>query len=201
MKKLTLAALAVSTMFATPAMAQWQGRTYGQDAYGIYQVNASVQSFCKFGTQNSGGAGNNGSADTNYLGGANEADGRFLLNIQDPNDNTVRAADAQYDIAYAVCNSPFTMQLMSQNGGLDAARTTSDRDFIETVPYRVNFRFDGNIAAARSDDIAGAWTDITTVTEARAGPAHVRVSVAARDKLLLEGAYSDILHARLTPNL
>ena len=96
MKKLIFSAMIASSVLATPAMAaNWQGKTYGQDAWGIYQVNADVASFCKFGTANSGVAVTNGTADTNYLGGAHEADGRFMLDIQDPNDDTVRAASAE----------------------------------------------------------------------------------------------------------
>jgi hypothetical protein len=201
MKKLVFAALAASTI-ATPALAQnWQDKTYGQDAWGIYQVTAKVDGFCKFGTANTGGSGTNGSsADTNYLGQANEADGRFRLDIQDNSDNTVQATSAQYDIAYAVCNSPFQMQLASDNGGLKSDAQTSDNAFIELVPYRINFRFDGEVADKRSDELSG-FTDVTYVNEARAGAAHVRVSVAARDKLLLEGTYSDRLQARLSPVL
>jgi opacity protein-like surface antigen len=200
MKKIIFAAIAASTV-ATPALAaNWQGKTYGQDAWGIYQVSADVESFCKFGTQNAGSAGTNGYADTGYLGQAHEADGRFILDIQDDDDNTVQAADAQYDIGYAVCNSPFQMQLASDNGGLKSDRTTSDNAFIENVPYRINFRFDGKVASSRSDDLTG-WTNVTYVNEARAGAARVRVAVAARDKLLLEGTYSDRLQARLSPVL
>ncbi|RIX27030.1 hypothetical protein [Sphingomonas edaphi] len=201
MKKFIFAALAASTI-ATPALAQdWKGKTYGQDAWGIYQVSATVDSFCKFGTANTGQNGGNGTADTNYLGGANEADGRFLLDIQDNSDNTVQAARAQYNIGYAVCNSPFNMQLASDNGGLKSDASTSDPAFIENVPYDVNFAFDGNTANKRSDQLSVGFSTITSVNEARAGAAHVRVSVAAADQLLLEGTYSDRLQARLSPVL
>jgi hypothetical protein len=202
MKKLIFAVAAASTMLATPALADtnWQGKTYGQDAWGVYQVSSTVTSFCKFGTDNSGGQGVNGSADTNYLNGAQEGDGSFSLNIQNTSDDTVQAANATYNIAYAVCNSPFTMQLSSNNGGLKASQTTSDGAFIENVPYNVKFAFDGNHANANSSDIVGFQT-ITAVDEARAGPASVEVLVNPHDKLLLEGTYSDILQARLSPNL
>ena len=202
MKKLMFAAIAASTLLSTPALAaDWQDLTYGQDAWGIYQVNANVASFCKFGTANTGGTGLNGSSDTSYLGGANEADGRFNLDIQDPNDDTVRDANAQYDIGYAVCNSPFDMQLSSQNGGLQSDQTTSDNAFIENVPYQVKFAFDGQHANERSDNLSSSFTTITSVPEARAGAAHVQVLVNARDKLLLEGAYTDVLQARLSPTI
>jgi hypothetical protein len=201
MKKLIFAALAASTV-ATPALAQdWKGKNYGQDAWGIYEVTATVQSFCKFGTANSGTGGLNGDVEMNFMGGANEADGRFVLNIQDNSDNTVQAARAQYNIGYAVCNSPFSMQLASDNGGLKSDTSTSDTAFIDNVPYDVNFAFDGFTANRRSDQLNAGFSDITSVTEARAGAAHVRVSVAAADRLLLEGTYRDRLQARLSPVL
>jgi hypothetical protein len=200
MKKLMFAALAVSTLLSTPAMAgNWQGKTYGQDAWGIYQLNSQVASFCKFGaTQNVGVAGNNSTVDvTNET----EADGRFNLNIQNTTDDTVNAADGEYDIGYAVCNSPFDMQLSSANGGLQSSQTTSDTAFLEFVPYKVKFEFDGNHANANSGDITGGFQTITSVDEARAGKAHVQVLVNAHDKLLIEGTYTDTLMARLSPTL
>jgi len=203
MKKLIFAVAAASTMLATPALADtnWQGKTYGQDAWGVYQVSSNVTSFCKFGTDNSGGEGVNGTSDTSFMGGAQEADGRFSLNIQNTSDDTVQAANATYNIAYAVCNSPFTMQLSSTNGGLQSSQTTSDGAFIENVPYDVKFTFDGNHANSKSSDIAGGFQTVTSVDEARAGAASVQVLVNPRDKLLLEGSYSDTLQARLSPNL
>jgi hypothetical protein len=64
----------------------------------------------------------------------------------------------------------------------------------------VKFAFDGQHANERSDNLLGFQT-ITSVNEARAGAAHVEVLVNARDKLLLEGTYTDILQARLSPTI
>jgi len=93
------------------------------------------------------------------------------------------------------------MQLASQNGGLKSDQTTSDNAFIENVPYKVKFAFDGNHANANSDDLSSAFQTIISVPEARAGGASVQVLVNAHDKLLLEGDYVDILWAQLTPTV
>jgi|SwirhisoilCB1_FD_contig_31_14153448_length_744_multi_5_in_0_out_0_1 hypothetical protein len=199
MKKLVFAALAASTL-STPALAaDWQGLTYGQDAWGIYTVNANVASFCKFGATNNVGV--NGNNSTVTVTSESEADGNFALDIQDVNDDTVKAADGEYDIGYAVCNQPFDMQLSSQNGGLLSDTSTSDPAFIENVPYQVKFAFDGNHANANSSGLSSSFTTITSVTEARAGAAHVQLLVNAHDKLLLEGTYADVLQARLSPTI
>jgi opacity protein-like surface antigen len=200
MKKLLFAALAASTL-STPAFAaDWQGKTYGQDAIGVYDLSASVDTFCKFGTSNSAfGLVNMPTADTNYLGGANEADGRFVMDIQKDDDDTVQAAIGGYMIGYAVCNTPFTMKLNSLNGGLKSANTTSDTDFIQLVPYRVGFNFDGH--GASSQFLPAGDTVVDTVNEATAASANIGIVVPAQDKLLIEGAYTDTLTASLIPNI
>ena len=110
MKNFLMMAVAAAAV-STPAMADtYKGKTYGQDAVGWYDINARVQSFCKFGTQNTAGTATNGTTTAGAPGTTAEADGTFTLNIQDPNDDTVRAANGRYDIAYAVCNSPFNMR-------------------------------------------------------------------------------------------
>ena len=131
-------------------------------------------------------------------GSAGEADGTFNLNIQDPNDDTIRFSEARYDIDYAVCNTPFGMTVNSANGGLETSATTSDNAFLSLVPYKVQFRFDG---VGGTVDATQGTTLVDSSTEARAGSAHVTVRVPARDKLLLEGTYSDFLIASLVPNM
>lgn len=200
MKKAILGAVLASTMFATPTFAaNWQGRTYGQDAQGWYQLNADVAVFCRFGTENRGSEGVNALVDTNAYGGANEADGRFNLDIQNKSDNTVREAEGRYFIDNAVCNTPFQVVASSDRGGLDAENTTSDPAFIELIPYRVDFNFDG--INGNAINISTSEQTILTSGEARAGSGTLRVRVPARDKLVLEGGYSDKLVLTMRPTL
>lgn len=199
MKKFLMIAVAAAAV-STPAMADtYKGKTYGQDAIGWYDVTANVQSFCKFGTQNTAGTSVNGATTAGAPGTTAEADGTFALNIQDPNDDTVRAASGRYDIAYAVCNSPFNMTLSSQNGGLKNNATTSDAEFTSLVRYGVNFEFDA-ISTSTTQVPQGTLT-VGSSTEARAGSAKITVNVLASDDLLIQGSYSDRLTASLVPNL
>lgn len=199
MKKIVLAALAASVL-ATPAAAQsqWQGKTYGQDAVGWYDLSAQVNTFCKFGTSNRGASLSNSTVDTNAYGGANEADGRFVFDIQNDNDNTVQGAQGRYDIDYAVCNTPFTMTVQSTNGGLKSANETSDEEFIELVPYNVHFIFDG---IGNEITVNNTAQTVGTSNEARAGNGQVWVRVDPRDDLLLQGSYTDKLIVSVLPNL
>lgn len=202
MKKYLLAAAAVAVLSSSPAMAlDWKNKSYGQDAVGWYDLKANVQSFCKFGTDNESG---NLNFRTTVVPGAPgstaEADGTFTFDIQDPDDNTVRLANGNYDINYAVCNSPFSMKVTSTNGGLKSDQTTSDTAFIQKVDYIVTFAFDGKIGLSTSAAAVSGNT-VATSNEARAGSATVNVTVPPRDKLLLEGTYSDRLVAELVPNL
>ena len=199
MKQFLMIAVAAAAL-ATPALAQDnRGRTYGEEAEGWYDLNADVQSFCKFGTQNSAGAAVNATVVAGAPGSTAEADGTFMLDIQDPNDDTIRPARGRYDIAYAVCNSPFDMTLTSQNGGLKNDATTSDDEFTSLVLYGVDFNFDG-IESSTYPMPAGVHT-VESSLEARAGSARIRVNVRASDNLLLQGVYADRLTAALVPNL
>ena len=198
MKKFLLMTAAVAATVSPAMAANWQGKTYGQDAIGWYQLNASVQTFCKFGTDNAGGATTNATVVAGAPGSVGEADGTFNLNIQDLNDDTVQAAEGRYDINNAVCNTPFDMKVDSANGGLKTNATTSDNAFLSLVPYKVQFRFDG--VGGTVDATPGPQT-VGSSPEARAGSAHVTVRVPARDKLLLEGTYADFLIASLVPNV
>lgn len=198
MKKFLLMTAALAATISPAMAANWQGKTYGHDAVGWYQLNASVQTFCRFGTANTGGATTNATVTPGAPGSAGEADGTFNLNIQDPNDDTIRFAEARYDIDYAVCNTPFGMTVNSAKGGLETTASTSDNAFLSLVPYKVQFRFDG---VGGTVDATQGTTLVDSSTEARAGSAHVTVRVPARDKLLLEGTYSDFLIASLVPNM
>lgn len=199
MKKFLLMTAAVAATVSPAMAANWQGKTYGQDAIGWYQLNANVETFCKFGTSNTGGTGNNATVTPGAPGSAGEADGTFDLNIQNPGDDTVQEAEGRFDIDYAVCNTPFDMTVKSDKGGLETSASTSDNAFLSLVPYRVQFRFDGIGGTATSGDAQGTAT-VGSSPEARAGSAHVTVRVPARDKLLLEGTYADFLIASLVPN-
>ena len=199
MKKFLLMTAAVAATVSPAMAANWQGKTYGHDAVGWYTLNADVATFCRFGAEgNAGVNGTNSTVTTGGPGSAAEADGAFDLNIQNPNDDTVQEADGRYNIDYAVCNTPFGMTVNSANGGLETSATTSDNAFLSLVPYKVQFRFDG---VGGTVDATQGTTLVDSSTEARAGSAHVTVRVPARDKLLLEGTYSDFLIASLVPNM
>lgn len=202
MKKLLMMTAAAVVVSSSPAMAaDWKGKDYGQDAVGWYDLKADVETFCKFGTDNDAGNLNLRTTVTpGAPGSAAEADATFNFDIQDPDDNTVRAANGIFNIDYAVCNTPFAMKVTSTNGGLKSSQTTSDTAFIQKVDYLVTFFFDGKIGLSTSAGAVGGNT-VASSNEARAGSAAVNVTIAPRDKLLLEGTYSDRLVAELVPNV
>src|SRR5690348_2095647 len=126
MKKL-LIALAASTVIATPAMAaDWQGQTYGQDAVGLYDLKANVDTFCKFGTNTFGETVTNAVVTPGAPGTAAEGDGTYALDIQNDNDDTVQEAFGRFKFTNAVCNTGHELAVQSQNGGLKNNTTTSD---------------------------------------------------------------------------
>lgn len=200
MKKFLLIATAASVL-ATPAMAaDWQGKTYGQDAVGLYDLSANVETFCKFGTGSFGENLTNVVVTPGAPGSAAEGDGSFKFDIQNKNDNTVQAAFGRYKIDNAVCNTSHNLVLQSSNGGLRNTATTSDEGFVSLVPYRTAILFDGNGAEFSSAQAQSGAAGVN-VSEARAGAFEVGVVVQAMDKLLLKGTYSDRLVARIVPNM
>lgn len=198
MKKFLMIATAAATL-ATPAMAaDWQGQTYGQDAIGLYDLGANVQTFCKFGTSSSGQNVVGTTVTPGAPGTAAEGDGSFEFDIQNTNDNTVKGAFGRYKIANAVCNTGHDLTVQSANGGLKTGATTTDTAFVSVVPYRVALLFDGNGAGAISTN-ARTETAVATIREARAGAFEVDVEVSAMDKLLIQGRYTDRLVAKIRP--
>ncbi|GAA4034416.1 hypothetical protein GCM10022281_13160 [Sphingomonas rosea] len=198
MKKFLMIATAAATL-ATPAMAaDWQGQTYGQDAVGLYDLGANVQTFCKFGTVSSGQNVTGTTVTPGAPGTAAEGDGSFEFDIQNTSDDTVKGAFGRYKIANAVCNTSHDLTVQSSNGGLRNTATTSDSAFTSLVPYDVALLFDGNGSTTSSDRVT-TETAISTIREARAGAFEVGVEVKAQDKLLIKGRYTDRLVAKIRP--
>ncbi|GAA4013067.1 hypothetical protein GCM10022280_08950 [Sphingomonas swuensis] len=198
MKKFLMIATAAATL-ATPAMAaDWQGKTYGQDAIGLYDLGANVQTFCKFGTSSSGQNVAGTTVTPGAPGTAAEGDGSFEFDIQNINDNTVKFAQGRYKISNAVCNTGHDLTVQSSNGGLKNAATTSDTAFLSLVPYDVALLFDLNGAQTSSTE-ARTEKAVSTIREARAGEFEVSIVVPAMDKLLIQGRYTDRLVAKIRP--
>lgn len=192
MKKLLILALASSAMVATPAAAA----DFGQDAIGWYDLDADVDSFCLFGTDNAAGNTNNAT-----ISGVNgEADGDIVFDIQDDDDNTVQNASATYRINNAVCNEAFTVTARSTHGGLKSPTAVVDTDFINLVPYTAQFLFDGSDGA---ETAVAAGSDVTLLNSphAKAGLARLRLKVNNSNDLLLEGAYDDFLVVSMLPSV
>jgi len=194
MKKLLVLALASSAMIATPAAAA------DLDGIGAYEVTADVDSYCVFGQEdNRWGESqtNDVLADGNFSQQCAGADGAVEFDIQ-ADDNTVQAAQATYVIDRAICNEAFNVSIQSDNGGLKTPATTSDDDFTSLVGYNVRLNFDGTTGATL--DATAATQTLFTSTEAKAGPARLRIRVPASDDLLLEGSYEDVLLMVMQPN-
>ncbi len=199
MKKFLTIAMASSVLLAAPAAAQtaWTGQTYGKDAEGWYQLSANNTTFCKFGTVNTP-QGNQRTTVGTAFSGYSEADGAFVFDIQNDDDNTVQQANGEYIYNNFVCNQAFTVNASSDNGGLKSDNTTSDPAFVELVPYQVDLVLDG----INGTDIAASTQSqqLISSSQAQAGGGVLYINVPARDELVLQGAYRDTLRLTVTPN-
>ncbi len=186
----------------------WSSNSYGHDAEAWWGVVADAGRFCRFSTSVDAD-GVNGSANAGpfrRLGGAMggsaaEADGVFELDIQDPSTDTVRGARVDTNFGYSVCNFQFDVEARSDNGGLeyDGTWTTSDPDFVQTIPYSVAFNFGGHSGSA---PISTSWTDLASGIEPTAALFRFRLNVRPiRNRLMLQGAYEDFLQVRMSPSV
>lgn len=198
MKKILMAALALSTL-AAPAMAQtWQGKAYA-DGVATYDVNAAAASFCKFGTNNNDAALTNATGSNRSISLA-EGDRTYNMNVQNTSDNTVRAAEASFVFNHAVCNAPFTVKANSTNGGMKYnGAFTGSSDFLTLIPYAYSLNFGGG-GAGTLQATTGGQTLLDSST-ARAGSATIRFSVNPQDSLLLQGDYTDTVQVVMTPKM
>ena len=199
MKKIIIAALALSTL-AAPAMAEnWTNKAY-KDGIATYDLNASVDTFCKFGATDNRGVSSNGGTDVHREMGLEEGDRTFNLNLQDKNNNTVLAARAAFIFPNAVCNTPFEVTAQSTNGGLKhtAIATAANPAFTTLITYGYNFVFGGNSGTGHKQAATTAQV-LLDGTVATAGQAEMTFLVGAQDKLLLQGDYQDTVVVRLTP--
>lgn len=198
MKKILMAALAVSTI-AAPAMAQtWQGKTYA-DGIATYDINAEVDTFCKFGSSGNYAAGLINTTDADRAISLAEGDRTFNVALQDPNDNTVRSSAGSFVFPNAVCNTPYEVTARSTNGGLKHTEITSaESAFLTTVPYNFNFVFGGTNLGTKPA-VAGTEQALVDGTAAHAGFAEFRFLIPAQDRLLLEGDYTDTVQVVLKP--
>jgi hypothetical protein len=193
MKKLMVLALVSSAMVATPAAAA------DVDAIGQYALSAEVESYCVFGQDDNSWVNQNNVvvADGNHSQGFAGADGAVEFDIQAP-DNTVQAASATYRIDNAVCNEAFNITVASNNGGLQTSASTNDDDFTDNVDYTARMTFDGDEGPTIT--VASGTQPLYNSSEAKAGPARLRLRVPASNDLLLEGSYEDILTMIMQPN-
>lgn len=207
MKKLLLAGAALA-LIAGPVAAQdtggYAGQSYGQDAAAWWSLNAEVGQFCKL---NSAGGVTDNPTNATFTGGAfgpsggssAEADGTVNLDIQNDSDNTIRLAGLGVTYGKSQCNMPFTVSADSLNGGLKSDTTTNDEDFVETVDYDLDVRFDRFYSGLEQASAVQGGAPIGTHPEAAAGDFRIGVRVNAQDDLLLEGTYSDFLKITMTP--
>jgi hypothetical protein len=218
MKKFLMIAVASTALTATPVLAKtdnpkaaepaqsnssaatWTGQTY-DDNLASYKLSATNATFCKFGNAGNS-AENGGDSSTTFSEGHNGGyaggDAAYVLDIQNDGDNTVRKASAKFKFARFVCNTPFAVNVSSSNGGLKSANSTSDQDFVSLIAYKVDVTMDGVAGSEKS--ITTSNQALLTSTEARAGAAEVRIEVPAQDKLVLQGAYNDVVLLTMTPN-
>lgn len=206
MKKFLM--ITAAALVASPAAAQtsstWQGQTY-EDGFATYQITAPVNSFCKFGaTGNQTVLGQNAQNGGSINNGVNPGgDAAFTFDIQNDNDNTVQRADARFDFARFVCNSPFTVTATTTNGGLlNSSQSTTDEDFLERVPYKVLYTNENNPGSGNYTTISGPGTVLLqNSSQATAGAANFSIQVDPIDKLVLQGTYSETILLTMAPTV
>lgn len=200
MKKTLMLATAVA-MFAAPAFAQVGAGTTYSDNQSTFQVNAPVSTFCKFGnvgnTATVSGGGTTGN--DSFGNGATTGDQAFVVNIQNPADNTVQAASGSFTYAQAQCNTLYTVTTTSANSGLktDYNGPTASA-FATIVPYQISFHAVNQKGAVVPQNVASTNTLVASGTPF-ADSAFFDFSIPASGLLLLAGTYRDEVRLTMSP--
>jgi hypothetical protein len=207
MKKLLLAA-AGAALIASPAAAQsgnWGNQFYGQDAIAVWGLNAPVNTFCRL---NNNGGTQEGNINSNFVAGSfgaggtsQEADGTWTLNMQNPDNNTIRLVEGAVVYSNSQCNTPFEIYADSQNGGLtNTTNTTTDSNFTNNVSYQIDVKFGGGATSPLATVTAPGRQNLISNQQATAGDFRVGIRVPANpNTLLLQGTYRDQLTVTMRP--
>lgn len=205
MRKLMSAVAAIALLgSASAANAQdWTAVPFGKDAVGWWSLEADAGDFCRFSSSatssyavNATSTPGAAASGVGFGGGGSvpEADGKIVLQLQNPANNTVRFSTIDVNFGQSQCNFRFDIAIDSLNGGLkyEGPYTTTDTDFLTVVPYKVGFRFDGT---PRGQNVPVSGTSLQVIADGvqpTAGLFEFGVAVDANpNKLLLSGRYYD----------
>jgi hypothetical protein len=208
MKKLVLTTAAAVALLAMPAQAQ----NYGNDAIAWIDLEASADEFCALTATVEGAQNNAEIVDEDTTGAGyvfSDARIRFdLQNLVSPTQNntvaeanTIRSARAVLRFPASQCNTGFSVQASSTNGGLENDDFASfDDNFTDVIDYSVGITFDDTVAIPQTLATAGQF-----INEGGFAPEfglfRVDIRVPASNKRMLEGAYEDFLVVQMTPDV
>lgn len=105
------------------------------------------------------------------------------------------------------CNGAFSVTLASRSGGLQPTQSTSDTDFARNLPYAATVtlpsgqRTDTCVSTTMGQDGAGCVSRFAMTGGGASGEGRIDVTLAAGDKPLLAGRYTDFLTITVSPEL
>jgi hypothetical protein len=221
MMKTLLASAAIATLIAGQAFAASgpgietfntpgvSGPSPTTDGVGQWYISGSAASYCVIGKAGlgNGDAGQNVTINTTSTGVAgdtrngNSSDGLITITqLQGPNDQA-NAWAANIVMPNSICNSPYTISVVSANRGLTSSVTSANTAFATKLDYAVSVNFDGQTGSLGAAGLGAGAAPLVTSTDASVGNFTLDLRGQASTQLLLAGTYTDNVLVTMSPNL
>lgn len=203
MRTLMVSVAALGLMAGNASAFDWTSVSYGHDAAAWWAVESSADPICLSGHSTDGGSSLNASVvpGANGIGGTSvETDGTVTFDLQGVND-TILAATARIESERALCNTSFTINVQSNNGGLyNPDGAPAALPFLSTIPYDIRASFEGVVVNTDSASATGAGVTSAASGGPGAGTFRIRLDVdAANNRLMVAGDYDDFLRVTIAP--
>lgn len=203
MRMLFASAAAMALMAGNASAFDWTSVDYGHDAAAWWAVESSAEPLCLSGDSAAGVSSN---ADVtpgeNGQGGTVvETDGTVVFDLQSVN-NTIQAAEARVESEHAQCNTTYTLNIQSQNGGLlHEDGNTASLPFLSLIPYDVRASFDGLVLTTAASGATGGGVTSGASSGPGAGTFRIRLNVDDyNNRLMVAGDYADFLKVTISPS-
>ena len=217
MKKIIMLSAAAAAL----AMAgQANAAKVGNDGAAWYNITGTAGSYCVLG-QSSATAGGNKNVTINVApggfsrgstadDGATGSDGLVTITaLQDPHAgsannkaDTAAAWRAVFNLRHSICNSPFTVNAQSTNGGLKFGGSFTGTGFATSLPYTLEATFGaGDSGQWQASNLTGNPALITSTMAAMGDFKLTFDGKADHSAFLLEGDYTDQVTVTIQPSI
>lgn len=190
----------------------------GNDGAAWYNITGTAGSYCVLGQSSATAGGNKNvtvdvdagafSRGSTADDGATGSDGLITITaIQNTATDNSKADSAAawravFNLRHTICNSPFTVNAKSANGGLKFGGSFTGTGFATSLPYTLQATFGGGDSGAwQASSLTGNPALITSTTAAMGDFKLTFDGKADHSLFLLEGDYTDQVDVTIQPSI